>query len=465
MDSSFAANGITGKLFGPDIDEQSESGTETALQAKLLQSSGCFSSFYSGGKYPRFWDERAVKQLQNEWHPQSGDVFVVSHFPIRGAQRLLVALVEGHEDPWAPGLIDKSHFCDAAASRRGARAFMEEVASWPGRRLFKTHSMPSTFPCAYPFLRPAGVGTPPKIVVLVADPRHAFTIAYNYWKPNFTLAEFVEFLLAGTLNLFGDYFEHSVTWAQEAARYPDQVRLCDAGRLGSLDPKEVKAELEGIANFLEIPVERVLRLVAATFRRPNGQTHDLTLSCCAPTFQSHLIEESASNLHAFEAAISSAAWNVQRSWKQAVETWIVCTSPFLMELARTCMRGVASTPPLVLTIPLRGEALHAAGKCKPCVFMLRNACNNGEFCMYCHEDGHTRTKRPSKKFRDHRRRLSTDRTPSPSPSPRRVNYESTNAVQAYSGPSSTSVCFGLGQPYIIGVQPYMVGTMAMLRVN
>ena len=336
-------------------------------------------------------------------------------------------------------MIEKPHLCDAAASKRGA-----EANSCIARRFFTTHARPATFPCHFPFEPDAGVGaaaSAPKIVVLVADPRHAVTLLWESLKrycschgeaflKAFPLRDFVEWV-AGSHRFFGEFFEHPVEWAEESAKRPASVQLFDAGKLGSLDPNEVRLELEKIADFLEIPGEDVTALVAAAFRRPdhaNEGAFSLPLCGCSLSkdslFRGHLLEHTAGeNLHNFEAAMGSASYgadNVRELWRDALRLWIASSSPTLAELALTSMKGIASTPPFRLTFPMKGESVHAAGACCPCVFALRGICRNTEeMCTYCHVSSHQKTKRARLRDRQAKRvAQSKMRTPSPSPAPR-----------------------------------------------
>mmetsp|Transcript_13886 Transcript_13886/g.38772 ORF Transcript_13886/g.38772 Transcript_13886/m.38772 type:complete len:507 (+) Transcript_13886:51-1571(+) len=381
-----------------------------------------------GNLFPSFWRSSEVQILQNEWAAREGDVFVVSQFPIRGIQRLMVALVEGEEDPWKPGLIDKAHFCDAGASRVGAREYMDSVDGWTGRRCFKTHVAPSAFPCRFPFERPEGPDGPaPKVVVLVADPRHLVSLLYDFHGPAFcksldcSLSDFIRFCASGKFRAWGDFWNNSLAWSEQVARHPGSVQMFDAGKLGSLDLRTVTSELERIAEFLEIPKGRAADLAAAAFRSPDYLVKsDFGISRGAVD-DGLLLEQSGKNLHSFEAALNSAAYEVHELWRNAVKGWLAAPNSQLAELARISMKGVSSTPPLNLTVPMKGEAVHASGMCRPCVFALRGICNNAdEMCLYCHASGHTQTKRASLKSRQRKTRRTNQRirTPSPSPSPR-----------------------------------------------
>lgn len=387
-----------------------------------------------GNLFPPFWRSSEVQILQNKWAAREGDVFVVSQFPIWGLARLLVALVEGGSDPWRDGLLEPIHFLDCMASM-GARTFMDEAAKRQGRRFFKSYCIPSAFPCKYPFEENAkGQGPSPKIVVLVADPRHVITTMWTFFtksKCHFfdgSLTDFIRWVASGKFRIFGEFFQHAVSWAREAAEHPEYIQLFDAGRLGSLDPKEVRAELENIADFLDIPRERAAELVAATFRRPAGAAEALAKDACSlPSIVEgdHLLEQTGRNLNCFENSLNNAAAEVHELWHTALKVWVTSSSSQLVQLARVSMKGMSSTPPLMLTISMKGMRAHEAGTCRPCVFALRGICKNtAEMCLYCHADGHSKTKRASQKMRQVRKaKQDEERIRTPSPSPRNVQLQ------------------------------------------
>jgi len=376
----------------------------------------------NGFMHPHWFDECTLRQLKTEWQPRSGDVFLVSHFPLRGIQRLLVGLVEGRLDPWAANLIDKPHYCDAAACRRGVGAFIQEVASWPGRRCFKTHAFPQHFPCCYPF-EPMYEGTPPKILAIVAEPRHAIITWWSILKnmrrlrplDSDLLEDFILLISQKQFQMFGDLIDHAQSWANEAMANPRHVRLCSADRLGSVDAKEVKAELESIAEFLEIPKQSAAELAANLFRRPSDADEALILDDLVPYEAlggGPLIEQYGRNVHLFEDALNAATFEVRSSWRGALGDWLGSAYSKIAHLVEVSARGIASVPPHVLTVPLKGDAVHAAGACKPCVFNLRGICrDSAEMCLFCHAPGHARTKRASRCVRKARKMRA--RTPSP----------------------------------------------------
>lgn len=140
----------------------------------------------------------------------------------------------------------------------------------------------------------------------------------------------------------------------------------------------------------------------------------------------HLVEQTGLNLHLFEDAVNSATMDVHTLWRDLLRIWMGSSSPRLVELAQASMKGISSTPPLALTFPLKGDAAHESGKCRPCVFHLRGICRNAEeMCLYCHAPGHAKTKRASLKVRRRQKaRRQGARTPSPSPQNIALGYDS-----------------------------------------
>lgn len=374
--------------------------------------------------YPGFFKESAIRSLQSSWDSREGDVFLVSNFPVRGLQRVLTCMVEGHENPWENGLLDKPYYCDAAASKRGVESYLCEAESWKGRRCFKTHALPHLFPCRYPFPPHSGDGIPPKILVLVADPRHAFTV---WWQTlgqiepdvsfNFDLKSFISEVAEKGLKLFGSYFEHTAAWAKEAEEHPDSVHLCMVDHLGSLDRQEVRLEMLEIAKFLCVPHESVDRLVEAIFHRPHDASSSLSrdrLVDQAVLEGGHIIENTGQNLCAFQTALDSTNGVVRELWQSMFRLLLKTDNSCLVEIGQKAMHGTASLPPMVKTGAFRGEAAHAAGLCRPCVFNLRGICrDSADICLYCHAEGHQRTKRATQKVRKQRQLQRRMRTPSP----------------------------------------------------
>eukprot|EP00928_Gymnodinium_smaydae_P019581 TRINITY_DN17523_c0_g1_i1.p1 TRINITY_DN17523_c0_g1~~TRINITY_DN17523_c0_g1_i1.p1 ORF type:complete len:348 (-),score=42.32 TRINITY_DN17523_c0_g1_i1:320-1363(-) len=336
------------------------------------------------------------------------------------------------------------------ASRRGANEYMNEISSWKGRRIFTTSALPSNFPCQFPFDHSDGQGPPPKVIVLLADPRNAFVIWWQFLFKNRccshqsgkikgytpSLVDFIELIARGELNVFGaNYFDHAMMWAEVAERNPDMVQFFDVGRLGSLDPKEVRAELESVAGFLDIPTSRAAELAAATFKRPQDADASLQQDDCIFTQAlngGHLMELSGKNVYTFEDAVSEAAYDVHSTLRGLLKMWTNSSAVRLVQLAITSLQGIASAPPAFLTSPLKGDLVHAADQCRPCVFNIRGICRNtSDMCMYCHAP-HSKVQRPSLKLRQRRRRAAQVlvRTPSRSPSPNSLKNLNSSSVIA-----------------------------------
>lgn len=389
---------------------------------------GEFPGIYiQGVKYPSFFKEKAVFEMQQQFSARAGDVFIVSHFPMWGVQRLLVALVEGRSNPWAESLIDKPYYCDAGASRRGVKQYIDEVSSWTGRRCFKTHAKPNLFPCRYPFEVAGDHGKfAPKIVVLVADPRNDLMMLHNSIKTclgyEASVTDFLQDFLedGGQSMIFGNWMEHIAAWSEEAVKHPETVRLFNADRLGSLDPKEFAAELADIAAFVGVAEDSVPRLTEATFRRPSVFQPDPPTSIesrhlMQASQSGHLIEQSARNLYLFEDALSQVGRATMELWKDMLTTAFQYSSDSVVQVAQAASKGVLSLPPVAMTEVFAGEAAHAAGVCRPCVFALRGVCKDtAAMCRYCHDPSHPRTKRATRAKRAARKALQRLRTPSPS---------------------------------------------------
>lgn len=387
-----------------------------------------------GVLHPAWFNAEQVAELRGIWSLRAGDVFIVSFFPIRGLQRLLVALVEGKDDPWQEGLLNKPYYCDAAASKRGARAYVEDVDSWTGRRCFKTHALPSQFPCRYPFESHDGAGVPPKILVLVSEPRNALVLWWQFlslstaftdltglpsqhdlFRPDSSLEAIIQLFSQSQLQVFGGYCGHNAAWAQEAALRPESVKLVSADQLGSFDPRAVSSELEKVAEFLETSKESTAALVAGLFRRPLGAEQALSKDSLVPVEAingGHLIESYGKNLHTFEEALNCAPMGLQLLWRRCLQELASRPDTLLGEFARTSLKGIMSVPPLPLTMPMKGLAVHNSGTCRVCVFALRGTCRNTEaMCPYCHLPDHAKPKRASRAKRAQRK--DRFRTPSP----------------------------------------------------
>jgi len=365
-----------------------------------------------GIQYPMWINQEIVHRLQHSFSPRAGDVILVSHFPLRGLQRLIVALVEGQKNPWADGLLDKPYFLEGGASRRGVDDYLAMIASWPGRRCFKTHAFPQLFPCRWPIEHHCD-GIPPKVVVLVADPRYALSLLWEFastlGRGTMGMSEFIVVALELRMLYFGDYFKHAVAWAQESLERPETVRLFAAERFASHDPAEVRDACGELATFLEIPRpdEAVTQLVEATFDRPADATAALQKDACKPHEAINggpLIELVGPRLESFQEGLMELSGQVHEIFGQLVASWVDCSHPCLARLGRVASRGAGSLLPARLARPLKGAAVHEAGQCRPCVFALRGICrNSAAMCAYCHAEGHAKTKRASRSKRAKRR--------------------------------------------------------------
>ncbi|CAE7231110.1 CFAP251 [Symbiodinium sp. CCMP2456] len=291
---------------------------------------------------------------------------------------------------------------EAGASKRGVDEYLGEANAWHFRRCFKTHAFPHLFPCRYPFPKSAADSVPPKVLVLVADPRHAFAVWWQtlgQLEPDVSLdldfGNFLKIVAQQGWCLFGNYIEHAAAWAREEELYPDNVRLCMADRLGSLDPQDVRTEMRDIADFLMIPPERADRVVDSIFRRPADACSSLSrdrLVDYAVLQGGHIVENTGRNLYQFQDAYDTVDGLVQDMWRQMFLMLGRTGSSCLVEAAQKALQGSASLPPIVKTGVFRGEDAHNGGTCRPCVFHLRGICRDtAETCFYCHMDGHQRT--------------------------------------------------------------------------
>jgi len=379
--------------------------------------------------YPQWIQEAAVQRMQSTMSLRPGDVVIVSHFPISGLQRMLVSLVRGQKDPWAKGLLDPPYLLEGAASRRGVDEYLEEIDSWQGRRCFKTHALPRGLPCQTPFGAQVE-GIAPKIVVLIADPRYALTIFWEFLpiilkhkgkirKDFMSLPSFIEAVVERRFQLFGDYFAHAEAWAKEAAANPGQVRLFVVDRFASADPGEVKAACEELARFLEVsePGKAASELVTSMMRRPMDASVALgqdIISSRDAIDGGPLIELLGPRLQNFENALAEISSEFRNQFRKMLFSWMDGSDACLAQLAHVAARGVCSLPPARMLQPLKGEGAHASNECRVCVFALRGACqNSAEMCKYCHADGHERTKRASRAKRAQRKVRDHTRSPSP----------------------------------------------------
>jgi hypothetical protein len=237
-----------------------------------------------------------------------------------------------------------------------------------------------------------------------------------------TRQDLIEALSNGTLEMLGGHFEFASAWAKEETKHPDDVKLVFADRLGSLDPNTVRMALEEIAEFLEVsdPGPAAAQLTMATFSKP--QDGMLALLSDTPAYcQSqmatpggHLVEVYDTRLQGFEDLLMQLGQAARVAWTRSLTPWTQDGDIRLAKVGQMAIRGVASLPSIRSLQPKRGIEAHNAGMCRPCVFAMRGACERPlGFCQYCHEEGHSKPKRLSKKVRD-RRKVNRPRTLSPS---------------------------------------------------
>lgn len=199
--------------------------------------------------------------------------------------------------------------------------------------------------------------------------------------------------------------------------HPETVRMCCAGRLGSLDKQEVREELLEIAAFLEVSEESAVHLAESIFSRPEYAKISLSRDEAADLDAIRggpLVELSAKRLYSFQDTLDSMDGIAQEAWQMMCRKLFDSGDTFLANLAQQAMRGSSSLPRQALTGSFRGKAAHDSGSCRPCVFNLRGLCkSSAEECLYCHEEGHSRTKRASHRVRKQRKQQRRARTPSP----------------------------------------------------
>eukprot|EP00931_Biecheleriopsis_adriatica_P013671 TRINITY_DN115130_c0_g1_i1.p1 TRINITY_DN115130_c0_g1~~TRINITY_DN115130_c0_g1_i1.p1 ORF type:complete len:220 (-),score=27.22 TRINITY_DN115130_c0_g1_i1:72-731(-) len=179
------------------------------------------------------------------------------------------------------------------------------------RRCFKTHALPHMFACQVPFA-PCNGHIPPKIIVLVADPRHVLVLWWQVLNDSFGhenkclhvgLNIRQELGLNSCLELaskqhsdilFGGISDHFEAWANVASAHPEIIRLCRVDRLGSLDKSDVASELVELAQFLETHEDGAAALANAIFSRPEGADRalpqDLFVNPSAVKPGGHLVE-------------------------------------------------------------------------------------------------------------------------------------------------------------------------------
>jgi len=385
----------------------------------------------SGIAYPSSFKAEAMHHLHKHFSLRSGDVVLVSHWPVTGLQRLLVSLVEGRLDPWEAGLISKPYFLEAGASKRGIQNYLSDVNSWTGRRCFKSHSCPGMTPFRWP---PEAVlagdqagGIPPKVVVFVADPRYAFALSWEMYKTKnlcnpmpvgLELSDFIETIVESRFPIFGNYFNHALAWANEALEHPANVRLFSAERFASHNPQDVCEAVTELAEFLEVPSasEVAHQLVSALVHLPTQDLAEVFKEDCLKPLDAinggPMIELVGPRLQAFQEGLAISSTKVQANFRSMLTSWFDAPSICLAQLGESAARGVATLLPATLSRPWKGEAVHMEGTCRPCVFHLRGICRNSdEMCAYCHADGHQPTKRASRKTRA--KRKARVYTPSP----------------------------------------------------
>eukprot|EP00927_Polykrikos_kofoidii_P024326 TRINITY_DN22135_c0_g1_i1.p1 TRINITY_DN22135_c0_g1~~TRINITY_DN22135_c0_g1_i1.p1 ORF type:complete len:428 (+),score=35.80 TRINITY_DN22135_c0_g1_i1:44-1327(+) len=376
-----------------------------------------------GAVFPLRVSEAGVKRLNVEWRPRQGDVFLSSAFHFTSLQRLVVALVEGHDNPWKAGLVDRPYYIEAAASNRVFDNYIEEITSWKFRRCFKTFAMPHLFPGGWPIqTTPGAPSIPPKVVIFWADPRYGLSVQWEVMK---SLGRVTTSLPVSIEDSCQDeesdwvrhYFEFTVAWAREAALRPDTVRLFQVERFASHDPKEILVACTELAEFLEIPspVDIARRLVTATVNRPHTAAEDLkndSLKCSDAIQGGPLVEFVGSRVKSFQDSLEEMMVDSKRAFQRLVYSWVDSGILDVARLGSTVAMGVTSLPRARLMQPLKGSYIHDAGLCSPCVFALRGVCkDSATMCSYCHGDGHAKTKRASHAKR-RQRRLQL-RTPSP----------------------------------------------------
>jgi len=366
--------------------------------------------------------QQTTAHLQSCFALRPGDVVLARLFPIISLQRMLVSLVEGGLNPWQPGLLNKPHYLEAGASRRGVNNYLSEVETWTGRRCFKTHNFPKMLPFAWP---PEPVcaenvfgKVPPKIVVFVADPRYALALMKEVFSTKSfvnpmpmpcDMTDFIEAIVDQKLQVFGEYFDYALAWADEALEHPANVRLFSAERFASHNPRDVCQAVVELAEFLEVPKasEVALHLVSLLSQSPPDVHAVFQGDSLIPLDVMHggpMIELVGPRLQAFQDALFQASNPVQCTFRRMLTSWFDAPSLCLATLGESAAKGVASLLPITCSRPWKGKAVHREGTCRKCVFHLRGICrNSAEMCAYCHSDGHAPTKRASRKKRAQRK--------------------------------------------------------------
>lgn len=181
--------------------------------------------------------------------------------------------------------------------------------------------------------------------------------------------------------------------------------------------QEVRAEILEIAEFLEVSEESALQLAQSMFSRPGDA--DISLSrdeaLDLDAIQGGpLVELTAKRLYGFQNTLDSMDGIAQDAWRTICKKLFDSGNAFLENLAQQATQGSSSLPRQALTGSFRSKEAHDAGNCRPCVFNLRGICkSSAEECLYCHEEGHSKTKRASHRVRKQRKEQRRARTPSP----------------------------------------------------
>jgi len=352
--------------------------------------------------------ENEVLRLQELFVPRCGDVFFITNEFYRPILRALTELADEtvQQDPHL-SLPDKFSFLKAASMMHGAAPFVQKINAWTWRRCFAHGSGLHDFPCHLPFCN-TGDGLPPKVLVLIADPRYIVMMLYRWAVNNFRLrvsaADFVNSFvrreLPEVLPPFR-FFDDSLVWAEMAQKYPSQVREFRSDLLGSPLPKEVQKEMESIAAFLEVPQSRALETVQQLFAGDFADEKFPKKLRKRPRADEYLEPlDNFNYIGRFEEIMASLGMDAIVAWQDRLACWRDSGFPFLAELGGKASQGAASLPPQHKSVPLKGAYIHAAGECKPCSFFMRGSCHRSEeLCIFCHSDGHVRVNRPSRKQR------------------------------------------------------------------
>eukprot|EP00929_Paragymnodinium_shiwhaense_P109008 TRINITY_DN75364_c0_g1_i1.p1 TRINITY_DN75364_c0_g1~~TRINITY_DN75364_c0_g1_i1.p1 ORF type:complete len:635 (+),score=140.23 TRINITY_DN75364_c0_g1_i1:84-1907(+) len=375
----------------------------------------------SKGQLPFLPITHVIDELREKFVPRNGDVFMVLDYPVAGIQRLMTALVEGKEDPWSTTILDKPQWVEAAAVKRGVDKFLNICNSWEHRRLFKSKVPPETFPCQLPFRNSQGEGPPPKIIVLVTDPRVSAYLKLEVLRRCVSNEDPTTVLLEAVLRegwqICESSFEFMRQWSEQERLYPDQVRLVDADKLASWNPEDVKNVLIEIAEFVELPnaQERAINLATAAFSQPANATDIIATDPgrLVNYEDGQLVEQASRVLEDFEDVFAQLSWQAREAWRQSLVPFAQSSNIVIAKAGQLALQGPLSLPPIRFLRPMKGEVAHNAGMCRPCVFALRGICRKpAGMCAYCHAEGHAKLKRASHATRKRRSQLRA-RTPPP----------------------------------------------------